>query len=357
MSFGFKGTVMEKGLVSIIVLNWNNKDVVFDCLESLLVQTHTFHEIILVDNGSIDGSLEMIEDKYASVIQVIKNGKNLGFAEGVNVGIRASKGEFIAIINSDAVAKENWIEELVNATTQSESIGMCACKIYFADHEGIIDNTGEVLCRDGLNRGRGRLEKDHGQYDSESDVLCPSGCAALYKKEMLNHIGLFDKCFFAYGEDLEIGLRGRLLDYGCVYVPSAIVYHKLSASLGVFSPIKAFYVERNRLLVLLKCFPLGHIMISPYYTMIRYFYYLRGIFVRRGPAAHYAERFSILRLCWILLKAYLSTIWHLPYLLVERSKLKKKSKWTRHQFEECLKSYEISPRDIALGEISLPTAK
>ena len=344
--------MIQKGLVSIIILNWNGKGVIFDCLESSLSQGYYPREIILVDNGSTDGSLEILREKYSSRLKIIANATNLGFAEGVNVGIKASQGEFIALLNSDAVARNNWIEELAKAMNRSDSIGMCACKIYLADRDAVLDNTGEVICRDGIGRGRGRLEKDAGQYDSQRDVLCPSGCAALYRRKMLDEAGWFDKHFFLYGEDIDIGLRGRLLGYQCVYVPSAIVFHKFSASSGTVSPLKAFYVERNRLWVILKCFPLIHLLASSCYTIQRYFYHLWGVFSRRGPASRYARSFSPFSLLLILVKVYLSTLWFLPYLLTQRMKIKGKSKLKWQEFECLLKSYGISPREAALSELA-----
>jgi len=341
----------NQALVSTIVLNWNGKNVISECLESLLTQTYRPHEIIVVDNGSTDGSLAMIRAKYGSLLKIVTNERNLGFAEGVNCGVRSSKGDLIAILNSDAAAQKDWIEELARSMSQSESVGMCASKIYLAGQAGILDNTGEVICRDGLGRGRGRLEKDQGQYDSSPEVLCPSGCAALYRRKMLEEAGGMDKYFFAYAEDIDIGLRGRLIGYDCVYVPSAVVIHKFSHSSGLVSPLKAFYVERNRLWVVLKCFPLPHLLLAPFYTVQRYFYHLAGLFSKKGPASQYVDRFSPWSLFLILIKVYLSTLWFLPYLIIQRGKIRKKSKRTWQEFERWLRSFGMSSRDAALNEL------
>lgn len=343
---------MIPGLVSVIVLNWNGKEVIFDCLDSLLVQTYSPNEIILVDNGSKDGSLELIRAKYTGKIKIVANEKNLGFAEGCNVGIRESQGEWIALINSDSTADPNWISEMVKGIRRSVSIGMAACKIYFWGKDKILENTGQIISRDGLGRTRGRLEKDEGQYDDRSAVLCPSGCAAMYRRSMLEKTGLFDEKFFAYADDIDIGLRGRIVGYKCFYIPTAVAYHKLSASFGLLSPLKAFLVERNRLWVVIKCFPLPQLLMAPFHSIARYFFHAYGIFGHKGPAAKYVEKISLFSLVLIMFRVYLSTLWNLPHLFKERAEVMKKSRTTAAQFELWLKNYGISSRKAALNEIS-----
>ncbi len=343
---------MIPGLVSVIVLNWNGKDVIFDCLDSLLAQTYLSKEIILVDNGSKDGSLAMIRERYPQGLKIIANPKNLGFAGGCNVGMTASQGEWIALINSDSTIEKNWIQEMVKGIRRSVSIGMVACKIYFWGKEKVLENTGQIISRDGLGRTRGRLEKDEGQYDHRSAVLCPSGCAALYRRRMLDQTGFFDEKFFAYADDIDIGLRGRLAGYKCFYIPSAVAYHKLSASFGLLSPLKAFLVERNRLWVVIKCFPLPHLLASPFHTVARYFFHLYGIVGHKGPASQYVEKISLASLLVIMVRVYLSTIWNLPHLFKERAVIMKKTKTTARQFELWMRRYGLTSRQAALNEIS-----
>ena len=343
---------MIQGLVSTIVLNWNGKDVIGACLESLTRQTYQPHEIIVVDNGSRDGSLEWVRDHFGLHVTLIKNKENLGFAEGVNVGLKAARGEFIALLNSDASADPKWIEQLVAGIRRSETTGMCASKALLRGQDRLLDNTGEVITRDGLGRGRGRLEKDQGQYDREESVLCPSGCAALYRRKMLDEIGLFDQHFFAYADDIDVGLRGRLLGYECQYIPSAIVHHGFSGSFGHVSSLKAYYVERNRIWVVLKCFPIRYLLPSFFYSMVRYGYHFLGLFTHRGPAARYAEKCSAFGLPLIVLKAYLSTLLFLPYLICQRILLRKKSRFNSKDFGFWLDRYGMGVREAALNELA-----
>lgn len=344
---------MIPSLVSVIVLNWNGKEVIFECLDSLLCQSYQHREIVLVDNGSRDGSLELIRERYGSSITIAANSVNLGFAEGCNVGIRASKGEFIALFNSDAVAEHSWLGELVNGIQSDLHVGMCASKIYLRGQDSVIDNTGQMITRDGLGRTRGRLEKDEGQYDRVSEVLCPSGCAGLYRRSMLEEVGFFDSRFFAYADDIDIGLRGRLGGLKCLYIPTAVVYHRFSASFGPLSSLKVYLVERNRLWVLIKCFPFRYLWQAPFFTLLRYFYNLCGIVCRRGPAACFVEKTSLGRILWLTLKGYLSTLYHLPHLLQERRKIFRKRKTPIREFGIWLRDFGLSSKEGALNEVSL----
>lgn len=342
---------MVKGLVSVIILNWNNKDVIFDCMDSVLRKTHQNREIILVDNGSRDGSLEIIKEKYAGTIRIIENRKNLGFAEGVNIGIRASRGEFIALLNSDAVAEEYWLEEMIKTIDRSEKIGMCACKIYLAGRDRVIDNTGGMICRDGLGMGRGRLAKDEGQFDHLTEALSPSGCAAVYRRKMLEEAGLFDRHFFVYAEDIDVALRGHLLGYRCAFNPHAVVFHRFSSSTNPVSDLKAYYVERNRMWVAIKCFPLSWLMLVPFYTLLRYGFHLYGLFKNRGPAAKYVQNRNFFCFFFLIVKAYLATLWYLPYLMIQRFRIQRQTKISRQAFTSSLRSYSIGPGAVAMDEL------
>jgi glycosyltransferase involved in cell wall biosynthesis len=125
-------------------------------------------------------------------VRLIEHGSNLGFAGGSNTGIRASKGEHVALLNNDAVADPGWVEALVSAAETDPAIGMCASRIYVQDRPGVLDSAGLLISRDGIGRGRGRLEPDGADFGRAEDALVPSGCAALYRRAMLDHVGLFD---------------------------------------------------------------------------------------------------------------------------------------------------------------------
>ncbi|MBM3790836.1 MAG: glycosyltransferase family 2 protein, partial [Acidobacteria bacterium] len=246
----------EVPLVSIVVPNWNGRDYIEECLQSVQGQTYPRIELIVVDNGSTDGSRELLRQEVSAMpgMKLVELPVNRGFAGGVNAGIRAASGEFVALLNNDAVAAPEWLARLV-AHMRSPSVGMAASKILFYDRRTVIDKAGHLFYPDGLNRGRGAGEADAGQYDEAGEILFPDGCAALYRSSTLEEAGLFDEQFFAYGDDADLGLRARWLGWECVYVPGAEVYHRHSSSLGKYSLEKAYLVERNRLWVAVKLLP------------------------------------------------------------------------------------------------------
>ncbi|RMF91924.1 MAG: glycosyltransferase family 2 protein [Candidatus Schekmanbacteria bacterium] len=340
----------KKGLASVIVLNWNGKDYIGECLDSLISQSYKSIEIIVVDNASTDGSAEMIEAKYSDKVKLIRLDDNKGFAGGNNEGIRNSRGEYILLINSDAVAEYNWIESLVKSADRNPESGMFASKILQYDKRKIIDNTGHLIYADGLNRGRGRLEEDRGQYDREEEVFFASGCAAMYRREAFPFFPPFDEDFFAYGDDTDIGLLCRIYGWKCTYVPNAVVYHRYSASTSPYSKLKAFYVERNRIWIAIKYFPLSNLVVSPIYTLLRFIFQAYGAISGKGAAGRFTEEFSKIDLFIILVKAYASAFLGLPKMIEKRRMIKKISKVDAKQFRRWLKEYAISATEIALKE-------
>jgi GT2 family glycosyltransferase len=343
---------IEDPLVSIAVVNWNGKSIICGCLDSLIAQSYLNREIILVDNASTDGSVELIEETYRGVIQILKNRTNLGFAQAVNQAVESARGEWMALLNSDAAADPDWLKELMGEAVSSPVIGMCAGKTYLANRDRLIDNMGAVISRDGLGRGRGRLEQDTGQYDRPERALCPSGCAALYRKAMLDEIGGFDARFFMYADDIDVGLRARLDGYECQYVPSAVVKHQYSISAGAASSMKVFLVERNRLWVVIKTFPLRYLMASFYFTALRYFFHCYATLAKkRGPIAQYGNRFVLLKLVAMLLRTYGSTLRHLPCLLAERKRVMRHRRVSSKTFGSWLRTFGISARDVAFKEL------
>jgi GT2 family glycosyltransferase len=337
--------------VSVIILNYNGKGYVEECIDSVLLQTYRNREIIIVDNGSQDGSVALIKEKYHDKLNIIENGNNLGFSLGNNIGISSARGDYIALLNNDAVADMNWLNALVDSARRSEeNTGMWASKILFYDKRNIIDTAGHLMYPDGLNRGRGKGEVDTGQYDKEEEVFFPSGCAALYSKIMLDKINLFDPDFFAYGDDTDIGLKARIAGWKCTYVPTAVVYHKSSLTAGKYSPLKAYLVERNRVWILIKYFPLKLIIMSPFYTLKRFFYQAYGAFTGKGAAGRFTEQYSRWKLMSILVKSYFSALKGLLTMVKKRVDLKKIKETDRDDFTLWLKKFGISARDIALKD-------
>ncbi len=337
--------------VSVVIVNWNGKHLLAECLDSLVGQRNIRDvEIILVDNGSQDGSAEFVQGHYQNV-KVISLPENIGFAGGNNAGIRIAAGKYIALLNNDTKADSLWLSSLVTtAETDPRAVGMWAGKILSYGCPGIIDNVGLLLYPDGLGRGKGRLEKDEGQYDVPGEALFPSGCAALYRKAMLDEIGLFDEEFFAYADDVDVGLRARLAGWECRYVPTAKVFHKYSSSSSAYSPLKAFLVERNRIWVLLKYYPLELILLSPVFTLLRLLAYLLGAITGKGASGKFSEQHSVLRAMFVLLRAWGAALKALPAVLLRRREFSSLRRLGRFAIYRLFCTYRLSVREVGLKE-------
>ncbi|HEY7517947.1 MAG TPA: glycosyltransferase family 2 protein [Methylomirabilota bacterium] len=340
----------ERPLVSAVVVNWNGADFVDACLASLLRQTWPALEIIVVDNGSRDGSRELLRARYGSRITLIESPVNLGFAGGNNLGIRAAKGAYLALLNNDAVAEPHWIAALVGASEADARVGMCASRILLLGGDGLVDSAGLLMSADGIGRGRGRLERDGAAFARAGDALVPSACAALYRRSMLDEIGLFDEDFFAYCEDSDLGLRGRLAGWTCRYVPDAVVHHAYSRSTAPYSTFKAFHVERNRCFVVLKCFPVSAILASIPFTIARYSLQAWGAATRRGAVGRLAEGTSPAAVAAVLLRAWAAAIMLAPRMLARRRRQRSLRRLTAAEWRRALRPHRLGLRELALKD-------
>jgi len=338
---------MNVVLASIVIVNFNGKEYLEKCLTSLKRQTYPNFEVIFVDNNSTDGSCDFIEQNFNDFVRLIKNPINHGFAKANNIGLRIANGKYIVVLNNDTLVDELWLENLIKAAELSKDIGMCASKIYLAQEQGIIDSTGINIYPDGIAKQRGWLEKDSKQYDDKNDVLLPSGCAALYRKEMLDQIGLFDEMFFAYCEDTDLGLRGRLAGWRCVFVPEAKVYHFYSGFWKKHLLRKIFFIERNRILLVYKNFSAGLIVTSYYYYLVRLAYHFIGVLFKKGVVSQYMTNVSLLAILITIIKAHFDAYRHLPQILRKRKKLDN-SRGVEASLNQVLKKYAVKVGEITL---------
>ena len=237
---------------SIIIPNWNGVRHLPTCLDSLHRQSYTSFEIIVVDNGSTDASLQLLEREYPEV-KVVALPENRGFAGGVNAGIREARGEIVAVFNNDAEADLRWLEELAEALACHPEAGMVTPKVLLFDRRDVINSAGDFYRVDGVPGNRGVWQWDEGQFDREEYVFGAAGVAAAYRRTMLNEVGLFDEDLVSFCEDVDLAWRAQLAGWKCIYVPRAIVYHKLSATGG--GKIASYYCGRNFIYVVAKNYP------------------------------------------------------------------------------------------------------
>ena len=337
-----------KPVFSVVILNWNGRHLLEECLNSVFAQTFRGFETIVVDNGSTDGSVEFLRERFGDRILLVALESNLGFGGGNNRGIDVAGGRWVVFLNNDTQTDPRWLEEIGSAADRHPDTAVFACKILNYYRRDEIDNVGHLLYPDGINRGRGRRETDTGQYDREEEVFFPSGCAAAYRKDLLDAIGNFDESFFAYGDDTELGLRARLYGAKCLLAPKAVVYHKYSATTGTYSEFKAYQVERNRVWVLLKYFPLRWILLSPLYTIVRMSHHLIAALRGQGSSGRFIDgRGSAWALFRTVLRAYRDALGRLPSVLAERKKNLPLRKVSARRFSEWLRRFRLTAREVA----------
>lgn|SRR5262245_7650486 len=238
--------------LSVVVLNWNGKTLLADCLSSLRNQSFSDIEIILVDNGSSDGSVDYLTTEFPGV-RVIALEKNVGFSAGNNRGIEASASEFVALFNNDAVADRHWAERLL-VPMADRRVGIAASRVLlFADRDR-LDSAGDGMTIVGVAYKRGHLGPAD-QYPAMESVFGASGCAMLLRRSMLEDIGLLDEDFFLSYEDGDVCFRAQLRGWKCVYVPEARVFHRLNSSIGRLSPRYVYYGQRNAEFLYFKNMP------------------------------------------------------------------------------------------------------
>ena len=328
-----------------MVVNWNRKELLRACLRSLSRQEGAEFETIVVDNGSSDGSAELAEQEFQA--RVIRNRENRGFCAANNQGIAAGRGEFIALLNNDAEASPGWLAALQQACARAPDIGMAASKVLVWEDRDRIDKAGHLMFPDGQNRGRGSGAIDHGQFDREEEVLWPDGCAALYRREMLDRIGGFDEDFFAYGDDAELGLRARIAGWRCIYTPAAVVWHHRGATLGKDSARRLELIERNRVLLALKLFPWSMLLLNPWYFATR----LAAGLAAAGRGVGDTVHFPGLRGKWTIARALARGDWQAlrlaPRMLRKRAEVARIRRLSNADVRILLRRHRLSLREVA----------
>jgi GT2 family glycosyltransferase len=312
----------------------------------LTTQSHRDFEVIVVDNGSNDGSIELLNNKEFTSVRRIENSVNLGYCAANNQGIRAALGRYVALLNNDAEADPLWLEELVGALESDPGLGMAASKILAYEDRGLIDKAGHLIYPDGQNRGRGTGERDHGQYDRPEETAWPDGSAAIYRREMLEQIGGFDEDFFAYADDAELGLRARIAGWRCLYVPTAVAYHRLGSTLGRHSERRLFLIERNRIWLAAKLFPWRLLLLNPLYFLTRLTVTAAVTALGKGELSRAAGSLSFYRLIKCLIMANFAALAGLPAMLRKRRQVNAFRKLSPAEVARLIRRFQMPLLDL-----------
>jgi len=238
---------------SVIIPTWNGAHHLTVCLDSLGRQDCGPFETIVVDNGSTDGTRERLAAYPA--VETIWLPTNIGFAGAVNAGIDRARADVIVLLNNDTEVEPGWLGALVRGLEAAPGAGMATSKVRLFDRRDTLHTTGDTVDRAGQAANRGVWEVDRGQFDGADAhwVFGASGAAAAYRRAMLDDVGVFEARFGSYFEDVDLAWRARLRGWRCVFVPDAVVYHKLSATGG--GPVASYHVARNRAWTIQRCYP------------------------------------------------------------------------------------------------------
>jgi GT2 family glycosyltransferase len=319
----------------------------YACLAALARQTFRDFEIIIVNNG--DGSLDLGETGITIPLRIISPGMNIGFGAAVNVCIRSTGAALIATLNDDTEPDSDWLAALVAELETDARVGMCASSIrLFSSEVETLDSAGMLICLDGSSKQRGGC-MPAARFSRAEDVLFPSACAALYRREMLDEIGLFEEDFFLYCEDTDLGLRARWSNWHCRYSPAAVVHHHYSATAQPFSPLKAWFVERNRIRVAIRNFPLPLLPAVVGIALARYAWQFLAAFSGRGASAQFFTNQPWRLALLIPLRAWLEAVTSLPVLARQRSRLWRIHRISGLAFLRLLIRHRITTKELAFA--------
>jgi GT2 family glycosyltransferase len=339
--------------VAIIIANWNGKKYLKDCFDSLAGQTDQNFEIIFVDNGSEDGSVDFVEDNYSKKtfpgrLEIMKLEKNTGFARGYNKGIeRALQHEniiHIIVLNNDTKLEARCIESLVDCMEKHPEAGSIQALVLNFFEKNTIDCAGIVLAGDGTAQNRGYGEKKKTQYEKFEEIFGANGTVSLFSRSALEktRIGrgeFFDNSFFAYYEDTDLAWRMRLSGFRSYFCPQAVVFHLHSATAGKFSLFKAYYLHRNYFFTVFKNYPFDIMIGVLLRRFLSYIQLVFNIFEKGKKEAGYAKEYGKGKVALAIIKAWASVIVSLPEIWRKRRMVRKQRKVSSAEIKLWLKKY------------------
>lgn len=274
---------------TVVIPNYNGIRYIQECLESLYGGTVTDLEVIVVDNGSDDGSMELVRDRFPQV-RLIANQANTGFSHAVNQGIRASSTPYVILLNNDTRVDFAFVHELekVMDNDREKKIFSASAKMISLYDRDKTDDAGDYYCALGWAFARGK-GKDPGNYRKDCEIFAACAGAAIYRRELLeeNRVGLFDEAHFAYFEDIDIGYRAKIYGYINKFAANSIVYHAGSATSGSrYNSFKTGLASRNSIYIIYKNMPFFQILLNLPFLMAG-FLIKTVFFIRKGMGKEY----------------------------------------------------------------------
>lgn len=303
----------KKWMVSVVIPNWNGEKYLRECLQSLKKQDFQKFEIIVADNGSEDGSVAMMKKEFPEV-KILRMKKNEGFCRAVNKGIRAAKAPYILLVNNDTYAETTFVKEMFRGIRRHKNCFSCQAKMMQKAHPNLIDDAGDFYSALGWAFAQGKGEPEE-KYKKEKQIFSSCAGAAIYRKSILDKIGLFDEKHFAYLEDLDLGYRAKRFGYENWFLPEARIYHVGSGTTGSqYNKFKVRHSARNNVYVIYKNMPAWQIAWNLPFLISGFL--MKGLFFwKKGLTTEYWQGFfEGIRLC----------------------KTRKKVKYKKEDFRNCL---------------------
>lgn len=332
----------------VVIANWNGKEFLKECLNSLKLQTYHNFKTIIIDNGSTDGSFSFLKENYYEA-EIIKLEKNTGFAHANNLAIRKAfedkETKYIITLNNDTKTDPGYLKNLISCAKRHPEAGSFQPKVINFYDKNIIDSVGVLIYLDASAINRGQKEIDNGQYDDEEEIFGASASAALYTREALERIKLpggdyFDSDYFAYYEDVDLAWRLRLDGFSSYYCPDAKVYHVHSATGKNYSPFKSFHIHRNQYYNIIKNLPFCFMLRALAFMPVRYSFQVYSILRKKGPAAKLSENAGKGGFIKLMSKSWWQVLQNLPILLKKRRFIQQNKKIKNSEAKVWLKKYK-----------------
>lgn len=323
--------MLRTPLISIIVVAWNSKLYLSHCLSSLSRQTVQDFEVILVDNGSTDNSLDNVKSQWPDLHLVVERlNENLGFAVANNIGARLAHGKYLALLNADAFPEPDWLEQLLKATENNPQFTFFASRQIQANTPELLDGTGDAYHVSGLawRQNQNRLASKYGAQSCEVFGACAA--AALYTRDDFIKVGGFDEDYFSYFEDVDLSFRLRLAGGRCLYIPQAVVYHVGSASTGNDSDFSIYHGYRNLVWTFFKDMPASLFWVYlPHHILMNI--YVSAVFLLRRKRS-------------IILKAQMDAFRALPAILRKRRQVQQTRTVSSREIQRVMTKEPFIPR-------------
>lgn len=314
---------MKKNEVCVIIPNWNGRKLLEVSMDALVKQTFQEFDVIVVDNGSTDNSVEFLKVNYPH-IQIVTLDKNYGFATAINAGVKNTECPYVIFLNNDTEVDKNWVKEIYLCAKNNPEVASVCSKLLNFDDRKKIDGVGIQINEVGQARSIGWEQKDEGQYQKEMFILGATGGGALFKREIFIKVGMFDEHFFMYSEEVDWAFRAQFLGYKSIYCPKAIVYHKHKATSGKRLDKLEYWQFKNMYMTIIKDFP------TP--ILLKNWRWLKVILVYFNTILYQLRNGFF----WPPLFVTISLLWNLPYLISQRIKIQSSRKVSDEYIEQFL---------------------